>query len=104
MLNKTKLVYDPDKGGDETASYLKGSDGELITNTPIGDKKALDVNIANGSVNIFTKPFDRIEVISKTEEGDPAEVKSMLLGVNVQLVTIAYDADGDFLNLQLSDY
>jgi hypothetical protein len=46
-INKHKLVYDTVDGGDEVASFLKSSDGTLLTHTDVGGKKSLDVNVAN---------------------------------------------------------
>lgn len=104
MLNKTKLIYDPNKDGDVVASYLKAADGTLISKTEAAGKTALDVNIANNSANLFTKPFDSLIVLSKTEYGDPLVIKSTLQGQDVQLVTLSYDDDGDFQSLQVSDF
>lgn len=101
MLNKTKLVYDPQKDGDVVASFLKAADGTLISKTQANGKNALDVNVANNG-DLFTKPFDKITVISKNEFGDPVVIKSQLGGVDVQQVTLTYDEDGDFLSLEVS--
>lgn len=103
MLNKTKLVFDPEKDGDIVASYLKAADGSLISKTESNGKQALDVNIANNS-NLFTKPFDKLLVLSKTEFGDPLVIKSQLNGEDVQLVTLQYDDEGDFLSLEVSNF
>lgn len=104
MLNKTQLVFDPEKNGDVVASYLKAADGSLVTNTSIGSKKALDVNVTNANINVFSKPFNSIMVLSKTIDGDPLEIKSQFNNIDVQLVTIIYDEDGDFQSLRVSDY
>ena len=102
MLNKTKLVYDPQKDGDVVASFLKAADGSLISKTESNGKNALDVNITNKG-ELFTKPFDKILVLAKTEFGDPLVIKSQLAGADVQQVTLAYDEDGDFLSLEVSN-
>lgn len=60
------------------------------------------INVGNGA--IFTKPYNAIMVLSKTEEGDPVQIKSQLNNVDVQLVTISYDSDGDLQGIQVSDY
>lgn len=103
MLNKNKLIYDPNKDGDVVASYIKAADGTLISKTEAAGKTALDVNVANNSANLFTKPFDSLIVLSKTEFGDPLVIKSSLQGQDVQIVTLTYDEEGDFQSLQVSD-
>jgi hypothetical protein len=103
MLNKTKLIYDPNKDGDVVASYLKAADGTLISKTEAAGKTALDVNVAN-SASLFSKPFDSLIVLSKSEYGDPVVIKSTLQGVDVQQVTLVYDEEGDFQSLQVSDF
>lgn len=112
MLSKTKLVFDPTQQGDIVASFLKGSDGTLISNTQISGKQALDVNVVNGittngggggSSSLFTKPFNAIIVVSKTEFGDPLTIKSQLNNVDVQMITLTYDDNEDLVSLQISD-
>ena len=69
---------------------------------------ALKIN-SDGSINvrnnasIFTKPFDKLMVLTKTDEGDPITIKSQLNGADVQLATITYDVDGDFQGLEIRD-
>lgn len=104
MLNKNKLVYDPQKGGDITATYIKGADGTLISKTESSGKIALDVHVVNNNSHLFTKPFDKIMVLSKNEGGEPTQIKSQLNGSDVQLITIIYDVEGDFLSLEVSNY
>lgn len=60
------------------------------------------INVANNS--LFTKPFDKILILSKTDEGDPLQIKSQLNSIDMQLVTIVYDEDGDLQSIQVSDY
>ncbi len=60
------------------------------------------INVGNGST--FTKPFDKIIVLSKTDEGDPLQIKSQFNNIDIQLVTIVYDEDGDLQSIQVSDY
>lgn len=102
MLNKTKLVYDPQKDGDVVASFLKAADGSLISKTAANGKNALDVNITNKG-DLFTKPFDKIMVMAKNEFGDPVLIKSQLGGVDIQQVALTYDDDGDFQSLEVSN-
>lgn len=52
---------------------------------------------------LFSKPYNKIEVLSKDTDGNPLEVESSLNGVPVQLVTIVYDVDGDFLSAEVTD-
>lgn len=54
--------------------------------------------------SIFTKQFDKLVVLSKTNEGEPLQIKSQRNNIDVQLVTITYDADGDLQSIEVSDY
>lgn len=49
MLSKDKLAFDPANPDDldNVGSYLRASDGTLLTHTDVGGKKSLDVNVAN---------------------------------------------------------
>lgn len=48
-INKFQSVFDPTTNElDIIGSYLKASDGTLLTHTDVGGKKALDVNVAAG--------------------------------------------------------
>lgn len=60
------------------------------------------INVGNGS--IFTKPFDKIIVLTKNDAGDPLQIKSQANNLDIQLVTIIYDEDGDLQSIQVSDY
>lgn len=103
MLNKTKLVFDPAKEGDVVASFLKSSDGSLISKTAVAGKNALDVSVVNNGGNLFSKPFNKILVLSKNEFGDPLLVKSQLNNVDVQLITLVYDEEEDLVSMEISD-
>lgn len=81
-----------------------GEGTEFTTTTPAGSKRALDVSVIGGSGNIFTKPYNKIIVLTKNDQGDPTQIKTQFNGVDVQLAIITYDADGDFLQLELSTY
>lgn len=61
------------------------------------------INVRNNT-SIFTRPFDRLIVLTKTDEGEPLTIKSQLGGVDIQLATILYDVDGDFQGLEITDY
>jgi hypothetical protein len=49
MLTKERLIFDPAEADstDNVGSYLRASDGTLLTHTDVSGKKALDVNVAN---------------------------------------------------------
>ena len=84
---------------------VKVGDGtDFATTTSVNGKTLLDVSIVSGSGSIFTKPYNKIIVLTKNDEGDPLTIKTQLNNVDTQLATITYDADGDFLQLELSDY
>jgi hypothetical protein len=69
---------------------------------PVG----LDTNIILNTVRknaLFSKPFDQLTVLTKNDDGDPLTIKSKLDGVDVQLLTITYDLDGDFQNAVITE-
>jgi len=49
MISKEKLIFDTTAtaDSDNVGSYLRASDGTLLTHTDVGGKKSLDVNVAN---------------------------------------------------------
>ena len=59
MITKNKLIVDTTDlaSSDNVASYLRASDGTLLTHTDVGGKKSLDVNVAN-DVNITATDLD----------------------------------------------
>ena len=50
MITKEKLIFTPSDSAnsDSVGAYLRGADGSLATNTTVGSKTAVDVNIADG--------------------------------------------------------
>lgn len=65
-LNKDQLIFDPTApaDGDSVGSYVRSSDGTLITHTTNGAKEALDVNIAEASsgIKIVDSAGDELEI------------------------------------------
>jgi hypothetical protein len=80
-----------------------GDGTNFATTTNSGTKTLLDVNVLGGSSTIFTKPYNKLLVLSKNDDGDPLQIKTQLNGVDVQLAVITYDTDGDLQQLELSD-
>lgn len=72
---------------------------EHITHTRDGDKIALDVNVASGSLqaggSIVSENFDRFDVTALTADGCPTVVEYRLEGALVATVTITYDVNGN---------
>ena len=50
MITKEKLIFTPSDttNSDSVGAYLRGADGSLATNTTVGAKVAVDVNLADG--------------------------------------------------------
>lgn len=55
------------------------------------------------NVGFFTKPYNSVSVLTKSECGNPTTIKSTYSGTDVQLLTIVYDADGDLQSVTVSD-
>lgn len=55
-----KLVFDPTEpdDGHNVGAYLRSSDGSLLTHSDEGGKKALDVSIANTSIEVTATDLD----------------------------------------------
>lgn len=71
-----------------------------ITPAKVGSLTGLNTNSIN---DLFTKPFTKLTVLTKNDDGDPLTIRSAYQGVNVQLMTILYDSDGDFQDADVSD-
>lgn len=74
-----------------------------LTITKAQSGNVTGVNTVN-KAKLFTKPFNKMTVLSKNDDGDPLTIKTQYNGLNVQLATFIYDADGDFVDAEVSDY
>ena len=92
---------DPD-AGDVHDSVRLGDGQNEITATPSQDLSKVGLNIVS-LASVFTKPYSRIRVSSKNDDGDPTEIITSFAGVDVQMAAILYDSDGDFQNLEVMD-
>jgi hypothetical protein len=56
MISKEKLTFTSTDAAnsDSVGSILIGTDGNALTNTTVGPKKALDVNLAGSEISITT--------------------------------------------------
>ncbi len=91
----------PDPG--DVADSVRIGDGTneaQITKSIVGTKTGLNVNSIN---TVFTKPFTKLTVLTKNDDGDPLTIRSMYATTPVQLATIVYDSDGDFQDVEVSD-
>jgi hypothetical protein len=60
------------------------------------------VGVSTVQINtIFSKPYDRLRVTSKNDDGDPLVIESMFSGSVVQTATLIYDVDGDFQDISV---
>lgn len=71
-----------------------------ITKAKTGTNTGLNTNSIN---DLFSKPFTKLTVLTKNDDGDPLTIRSAYLGTPVQLMTIVYDADGDFQDAEVVD-
>jgi hypothetical protein len=91
----------PDAG--DVADSVRIGDGvneAKITKAKVGTNTGLNVNSIN---DLFSKPFTKLEVLTKNDDGDPLTIRSSYNGTNVQLMTIVYDSDGDFQSADVVD-
>ena len=92
---------DPDNG-DVHDSVRIGDGQNEVTMTPSQDLAKVGMNTIN-LASVFTKPYNRVRVSSKNDDGDPTEIITSFGGVDVQSAAILYDSDGDFQDLQVTD-
>lgn len=86
---------------DHTEDSIRlGNGAVLFTGSTRGAKAGLDVNTLN---LVFSKPFDKLSVLTKNDDGDPLTIQSSYLGTGIQLGTIIYDVDGDFQDITVAD-
>lgn len=103
----TTLKINPD-GSIDSNVEVDAADGDNIaisdgvdnaTLSHRNDKVGLDTNVLN---RVFTKPFNKIQVLSKNDDGDPLIVVTKLNNVLVETATIVYDIDGDFESVEVT--
>lgn len=88
--------------GDVHDSVRLGDQNNEVTvaKAAVGTRAGLDVVGIN---DLFSKPYTKLTVLTKNDDGDPLTIRSRYQGTNVQLMTITYDADGDFQDADVSD-
>jgi hypothetical protein len=73
-----------------------------VTVTPSYDSSIIGLDTVDKN-KLFSKPLTGLEVLSKDDEGNPLQIRSSFNGNPVQLLTLAYDSDGDFLSAVVTD-
>lgn len=92
---------DPDNG--DVHDSVRLGDGQLeVTMTPSQDLSKVGLNTIN-LASVFTKPYNRVRVATKNDDGDPTQIITSYAGVDVQSAAILYDSDGDFQDLEVTD-
>jgi len=92
---------DPDSG--DVHDSIRIGDGvneATVTKAITGTKAGLNINSINDA---FSKPFNKLTVLTKNDDGDPLTIRSSYFGTPVQLATVIYDSDGDFQDIEVSD-
>lgn len=81
-----KLVFDPTEPDDShnLGAYLRSSDGSLLTHSDEGAKKALDVSLANASIEVTATDLD-IRDLSASQDN---------VAISDGTDTLAIEADG----------
>lgn len=92
MLSKSKLTFDTTNPseGDNVGSYLRSSDGTLLTHTLVGGKNALDVNVV-AQAGSYAED-------SAHASGDMGQ---FILAVRNDADTSLVGTDGDYAPLQV---
>jgi hypothetical protein len=85
---------------DDSIKIGDGVNLAKVTKAAVGNNAGLNVNTMN---TLFTKPFTQLSVLTKNSDGDPLTIKSIYNGTDVQLMTIAYDSDGDLQQVSIAD-
>lgn len=94
MINIHRLVFDPAEADESSnvGSYLRSSDGTLLTHSTVGAKEALDVSIANlAELGVYAED-------SAHASGDNGQ---LALVVRRDADTSLVGADGDYAPLQV---
>lgn len=92
---------DPDAGDVHDSVRIGDGNAEVQVTVSADDvKTAMNVNAIN---DLFSKPFNKLTVLTKNDDGDPLTIRSSYAGIPVQLMTILYDAEGDFQDAEVSD-
>ena len=77
-----------------------GEDEATVTPAATGSVAGLDVV---NKAKVFTKPYNKVTILTKNDDGDPLTIRTRYNGVDVQLATIVYDSDGDFQDVEVTD-
>ncbi len=100
-VQTTHLDNSPNPGDVHDSMRLGDGVGELTLTPTVGSVKfaADTVDLAKP----FTKPWNKVRIASKNDDGDPLTIITSDGATDVQLATITYDIDGDFQELVVSN-
>jgi len=99
QLSHKDNVADP---GD-VADSVRIGDGvneAKITKAAVGEQTGLNTVSIN---SLFSKPYNKLSILAKNDDGDPLSIQTSYLGTPVQLATLVYDVDGDLQDVEVSD-
>lgn len=88
--------------GDEHDSIRIGDGVNEVQITASTDNTVTGMNV-NSINSLFSKPFNKLTVLTKNDDGDPLTIRSSHNGNPAQLMTITYDTDGDFTDVEVSN-
>lgn len=80
-----------------------GQPYELSNPLPVQLSDVVEILETVTKNSVFSKQFNKLEVLSKDDDGNPLEIKTSYNGVGVQLATIEYDLDGDLVSVETED-
>lgn len=96
-ISKGKLIFDvlDTENTDNVGSYLRASDGTLVTHTDVGGKKSLDVNVAN-NVNVTFAPGAEIIITDGTDDlaiNADGSINAVVTATNLDIRDLAFATD-----------
>jgi hypothetical protein len=92
---------DPDSGDVHDSVRIGDQNNEAtVEKAVVGTKAGLNVNSLNET---FSRPFNKLTVLTKNDDGKPLTIRSSYLGTPVQLMTLIWDVDGDFQDVEVVD-
>lgn len=96
-ISKGKLIFDvlDTENTDNVGSYLRASDGTLVTHTDVGGKKSLDVNVAN-NVNVTFAPGAEIIITDGVDDlaiNADGSINAVVTATNLDIRDLVFATD-----------
>lgn len=98
-VNKEILLFDPadPDGTDNAGAFIRSKDGELITQTPNGSKRALDVNIVSDPSIVSESIYNEVTSVANS-------ITTTVLTYTVPVATSAKITNVDVSGTNIATY